>query len=49
MDKFLLYNTLDMTYHLNASTYQKADSDSNKRDFNSLKFLINKRILFNQE
>ena len=49
MDKYNC-DTLVMKHHLNASTYQKVDSNSDKRVVNILKLLIKKtRILFNKE
>ena len=42
MDKDYYCNTLVMKHHLNTSTYKKVDSDSDKRIFNNLKFLIKK-------
>ena len=40
MDKDYYCNTLVMKHHLNTSTYQKVDSNSDKRVFNNLKLLI---------
>ena len=40
MDKDYYCNALVMKHHLNTSTYQKVDSNSDKRVFNNLKFLI---------
>ena len=40
MDKGYYCNTLVMKHHLNTSTYQKVDSNSDKRVFNNLKLLI---------
>ena len=37
MDKDCYCNTLVMKHHLNTSTYQKVDSNSDKRVFNNLK------------
>ena len=37
MDKDYYCNTLVMKHHLNTSTYQKVDSNSDKRVFNNLK------------
>ena len=49
MDKYNC-DTLVMKHHLNTSTYQKVDSNSDKRVVNILKLLIKKtRILFNKE
>ena len=42
MDKDYYCNTLVMKHHLNTSTYEKVDSDSDKRVFNNLKSLIKK-------
>ena len=39
MDKDYYCNTLVMKHHLNTSTYQKLDSNSDKRVFNNLRFL----------
>ena len=43
MDKDYYCNTLVMKHHLNTSTYQKVDSNSNKQVFNNLKFLTKKQ------
>ena len=40
MEKDYYCNILVMKHHLNTSTYQKIDSNSNKRIFNNLKFLV---------
>ena len=40
MEKDYYFNILVMKHHLNTSTYQKIDSNSNKRIFNNLKFLV---------
>ena len=40
MDKAYYCNTLVMKHHLNTSTYQKVDPNSDKRFFNNLTFLI---------
>ena len=42
MDKDYYFNTLVVKHHLNTSTYQKVDSDSDNRVLNNLKLLINK-------
>ena len=42
MDKDYYFNTLVLKHHLNTSTYQKVDSDSDNRVLNNLKLLINK-------
>ena len=42
MDKDYYFNTLVMKHHLNTGTYQKADSNIDKRVFNNLKLLIKK-------
>ena len=42
MDKDYYFNTLAVKHHLNTSTYQKVDSDSDNRVLNNLKLLINK-------
>ena len=42
MDKDYYCNTVVMKHHLNTSTYQKVDSNSDERVFNNLKFLIKK-------
>ena len=42
MDKDYYFNTLVVKHHLNTSTYQKVDSDSDSRVLNNLKLLINK-------
>ena len=41
-DKDYYFNTLVVKHHLNTSTYQKVDSDSDNRVLNNLKLLINK-------
>ena len=40
MEKDYYCNILVMKHHLNTSTYQKIDSNSNKRIFNNHKFLV---------
>ena len=40
MEKDYYCNILVMKHHLNTSTYQKIDSNRNKRIFNNLKFLV---------
>ena len=40
MEKDYYCNILVMKHHLNTSTYQKIDSNSNKRIFNNRKFLV---------
>ena len=42
MDKDYYFNTLVVKHHLNTSTYQKVDSDSDNRVLNNLKLQINK-------
>ena len=42
MDKDYYCGTLVMKQHLSTSTYQKVNSDSDKRVFNNLKILIKK-------
>ena len=42
MDEDYYCNTLVMKHHLDTSTYQKVDSNSDKRVFSNLKFLIKK-------
>ena len=42
MDKDYYFNTLVMKHHLNTGTYQKVDSNSDKRVFNNRKLLIKK-------
>ena len=42
MDKDYYFNTLVVKHHLNTSTYQKVDSDSDNRVLNNLKLLMNK-------
>ena len=42
MDKDYYLNTLVVKHHINTSTYQKVDSDSDNRILNNLKLLINK-------
>ena len=43
IDKDYYCNTLVMKHHLSTSTYQKVDSNSDKRVFNNLKLPIKKR------
>ena len=42
MEKDYYCDTLEMKRNLNTSTYQKVDSNNDKRLFNNLKFLIKK-------
>ena len=42
MDKDCYCDTLIVKDHLNASTYQKVDSNGDKRVFNNLKLIIKK-------
>ena len=46
MEKDYYCNTLVMKDHLNTSTYQKVDSNSDKLVFNNLKLLIKKQDFF---
>ena len=41
-DKDYYLNTLVVKHHINTSTYQKVDSDSDNRVLNNLKLLLNK-------
>ena len=42
VDKDSYCNTLVMKHHINTSTYQQVDLNSDKRVFNNLKLLIKK-------
>ena len=42
MDKDYCCNKLVIKHHISTSTYQKVDSNSDKRVFNNLKLLIKK-------
>ena len=49
MDKDYYCKILVMKHHLNTTICQMVNSDSDKRVFNNLKFLIKTPILLNEE